>query len=152
MKSIPQHVLNRRSLVGSAIAGVACVASGVAFASGNRPATKNERSITGDALSQLTETAAHAFIGSNFDVLTSAGRARATLRKVESLQLSRVVAQEFPINGFELAFEVIESLGSLPTGLCQVSHPRLGTFDLFLAARPSVKGGQFLGATFSRFA
>ena len=152
MKSTQQYLLNRRSLVGSALAGAACVAAGGAFASGNSLAKNKQTPVGGDVIGHLTEGSAYAFIGSNFDVWTSEGRARVTLGKVESLLLKRRGMQEFPIHSFEMAFEVIEFAGSLPTGLCHVTHRQLGTFELFLAARPALKGAQFLGATFSRFA
>ncbi len=152
MKSTQQHLLNRRSLVGSALAGAACVATGGAFAGGGKLVKNDQKPVDGDVIGQLTEGSAYAFIGSNFDVWTSEGRARATLRKVESFVLNRKGMQEFPINGFEMAFEVIESAGSLPTGLCHVTHRQLGTFELFFSARSTLNGGQSLGATFSRFA
>lgn len=152
MKSTQQPFLNRRSLIGATLAGAACFVTGSAFARGNSFAKNKQKPVAGDVIDQLTEGSAYAFIGSNFDVWTSEGRARVTLAKVESLLLKRRGVQEFPINGFEMAFEVIESAGSLPTGLCHVTHRQLGIFELFFAARPTLNGGQYLGATFSRFA
>ena len=144
----------RKMLADTAALGFfVATASSVALAEPNKGGsggnvTNDDRSLTGDWLAQADESFFNSYIDSSFEFWSARGRARATLSNVR-----RFIAtgkSDISARAFSLDFLIQESTRTLPEDLCYVTHPKLGTFELFVVRHRDTKGDDMLMATFSR--
>lgn len=155
MASAHEIKSNRRQLlVDTASLGFfAATACSIALAEPNKSGasgnvTTDDRYSSVDWLAQADESFFNSFVDSSFEFWNARGRARATLSKVR-----RFIAtgkSDIPARAFSLDFLIQESTRTLPEDLCYVTHPKLGTFELFVVRHRDTKGDDILMATFSR--
>ena len=144
----------RKMLVDTAAVGFFVAnASSVALAEPNKGGsggnvTNDDRSLSGDWLAQADDSFFNSFIDSSFEFWSARGRARATLSNVR--RFTAKGKSDTPARAFSLDFLIQESTRTLPEDLCYVTHPKLGTFELFVVRHRDTKGDDMLMATFSR--
>lgn len=155
MASTHEIKASRRKIIvdTASLSFIAATASSTALAEPNkRVASGNVTKYDGyssvDWLARADEPFFNSFVNSSFEFWNARGRARATLSNVR-----RFIAtgkSDIPARAFSLDFLIQESTRSLPTDLCNVAHPKLGTFELFVVRHRNTIGNDVLMATFSR--
>ena len=155
MASAHETKASRRKMLAdtAALGFFVATASSVALAEPNKGGpggnvTKDDRYSSVDWLAQADESFFNSFVDSSFEFWNARGRARATLSNVR-----RFIAtgkSDTPARAFSLDFLIQESTRNLPEDLCYVTHPKLGTFELFVVRHRDTKGDDMLMATFSR--
>jgi|GEM_PF-2155560 len=154
MKILFQAKQSRRSLITKAAASAVCVlvGPGIALADKADQATDSGKGgVRGnDWLAQMDENFARNYIDSDFEFVSEAGRARAVLRRVDTVERQIKRVDLINVRAFFLRFEILESTRTAPEGYCYVVHPVLGAFDLMVVPGTGAKGERTLLATFAR--
>jgi hypothetical protein len=141
---------NRRVVLQSAAGiGVATLAGSFDVHAGDSRSSESPNPLaTGDWLATADEAFFSQHIGSHFEFWSTRGRASASLTSVQSYVSGR--DQDDRVHAFSLVFLILESTRAAPSNLCNVTHAKLGTFELFATEANSNQGERLLIATFAR--
>jgi hypothetical protein len=113
------------------------------------PSESPKGSAAADWLGRADEAFFNQHVDSLFEFWSVRGRASALLRSVQTYVGER--KNESMVHAFALTFVIQESTRTTPAELCNVTHPKLGTFELFVTeANSVVRGERLLIATFAR--
>lgn len=137
------------------VMGTACLATGtsVSFAApaSSRATGRDPMPLIGDQwVAAVDAESAALLIDTSFEFWSVHGRAAATLTDVNVLSTPRQLNRGTAIDAFELVFTITESTRNLPRELCNVLHPQLGGFELFVQSGNSDKGLAQFVACFTR--
>ena len=140
------------------IVGTACLASGTSVAFG-ADATRGSDDVRApkpsfvlgeEWVATVSVESAQPLIGSSFEFWSVHGRAAATLVQAASNYQVGERRAGWTTESFQLIFEITESTRNLPRDYCNVAHPQLGSFEIFVQTTKSDKGNDQFVATFNR--
>lgn len=103
-------------------------------------------------VASVSAKSATTLMGTPFEFWSVHGRAAAVLTDIVSAPLKGSSEAGWSAESFQLVFTVSESTRNLPRDLCNVIHPQLGSFELFVQSARNDKGVAQFVATFSRLA
>ena len=140
------------------IVGTACLVGNSTLVVATDRTSTNDRAralpaspVLGDQwVASVSAESAADLLNTQFEFWSVHGRAAAILSQIISAPIKGSSRAGWSNDSFQLVFQVTESTRNLPRDLCNVIHPQLGNFELFVQSGWSDKGNNQLVATFGR--
>lgn len=147
----PQFALSRRNILNAAASTAVVIAFGApAFALAGKGGITDGGMLDIDPLALIDESVARAFIGTDFDISSDMVNAKLRLVNVSAYLISRKQEQAINTQSFAMEFEILSNAGVLTQETYHTTHPKLGTFELFMVPHTNTNGRKVLVATFNR--
>ena len=143
--------LSRRNVLNAAASTALVIAFGApTFALAGKGGMTDGGMLDIDPLALIDESLARVFIGSDFDISSDIANAKLRLVNVSANLISPKQEQAINTQSFAMEFEVLSNAGVLTQETYRTTHPKLGTFVLFLVPHTNTNGRKVLIATFNR--